>query len=149
MTNAPSTAEIDRKLGIQIARASEEFVAAQQINSRFDFVTAFVQGIDLAISKSPVRPTTFAVVLNASGHAEVFFIRRNFGMSELLTVLPVNAETSATLIWHVITKKEDRRLAGRRTAMWNDKDGNAFCFGEVGGRFKLISASGPGFEMAA
>lgn len=114
-----------------------------------DYVWAFLEGADKAISALPETPTSFATIMEKSGKSTAIVDYSGLTMDQVGLRMPVKPSTFCMFIWHIIGNSEEPALAGEASALWQDKDGLGFAFGKKNGQWKLVYATGPGFAAAA
>jgi len=150
MSNNPQSDSIDYELAKRILLAADRHVGLVKRNFKMplDYVMAFLKGTNDAINASAIKPTTFAVIMEKSGRSTSICDRSGLPMEDVMRMLPVRSTTFSMFVWHIVNDGEENSLEGKKSALWQDKDGLSFAFGEVNGEFKLVYATGPGLAAA-
>jgi hypothetical protein len=125
-------------VGEKIISAADNFVGRRKFKNPLQYVQTFLQGIDDAISKSVVKPTSFVVLFTESNVAKCSFISSGMTMTEVFQSLTIPQDLFSIFVWHRVSSREDSVISGKRTAVWVDKNGLQFFFGEIDGKLKLI-----------
>lgn len=151
MSQIPQQSQLDRADGKRILLAADRRVGKRKKNIKnpLDYVVEFLKGADDEIATFPSKPTSFAVMMSKIGGCATFLDRTGKSMDDFMDMLPVRDDCHFLFIWHVVNGVEEPNLSGSKAALWHDKDGLSFAFGEFSGQFKLVYGVGPGFAAAA